>query len=334
MDMDTVVDELYALHPSEFTARRDALAAEARKEGDRDLAGTIKALRKTSSAAYCVNRLARMRPDEMRRLVDLGARMREAQAALSGEELRSLGRQRQQLVAGLAREAARSARDSGHPLSDASEREVESTLEAALADEAAGEAVRSGLLVRALEHSGLDRVVLDGALVARLEESRELRPGGGRAGAALRETRSGPRQGGGERARTDAEGKARAEEEADRTEEEARRAGARQTEAAAALDTARRRREAADASVRRVQDELTRARDEADEAAEAERLARRELSEAEARAEATASNARRARSAADASSGLRGINQIRSESASIVPAIGAETGPVDVHRAK
>ena len=60
--------------------------------------------------------------------------MRAAQAALSGEDLRQLGRQRQQLIAGLAHEARRVSADAGHPVSDAVGREIESTFEAALAD--------------------------------------------------------------------------------------------------------------------------------------------------------------------------------------------------------
>lgn len=86
MDLDSVTDELYGLDPSEFTSRRDQLSSEARTHGDRDLAASIKALRRPSAAAYTVNPMAREKADEIGRLIDLGARMREAQAALSGED--------------------------------------------------------------------------------------------------------------------------------------------------------------------------------------------------------------------------------------------------------
>jgi hypothetical protein len=174
--LDEVVDELYGLDPAEFTARRDARAAESRQAGNPDLAAEVKALRRPTAAAWVVNLLARSRPEEVARLVELGAQMREAQASLAGEELRALSRQRQRIVVGLGREAARLARDAGHPASDAVARDVQATLDAALADEGAGAAVRSGRLMRPLEHRGMEAVDLDGAVAGTLASV----PGGGK----------------------------------------------------------------------------------------------------------------------------------------------------------
>ncbi|MGW6455717.1 hypothetical protein ACWF94_07265 [Streptomyces sp. NPDC055078] len=59
MDAEEVADVLYALRPDEFTAERAAYAARARKEGDREAALRIAALRKPVLAAWSANLLAR-----------------------------------------------------------------------------------------------------------------------------------------------------------------------------------------------------------------------------------------------------------------------------------
>jgi hypothetical protein len=164
VDVNAVAEELYALTPSEFTATRDARAADARREGDRAAATSIKSLKKPSPPAWAVNVLARERSDDLARLVGLGEQLRLAQSQLRGDELRSLGRQRQSIVTGLAKEARRLVAARGHPISDAAGRQVEETLNAALADPEAARAVVSGRLVRPLEHSGMGPVDLSQAV--------------------------------------------------------------------------------------------------------------------------------------------------------------------------
>lgn len=296
MDLDSVVDELYGLDPAEFTSRRDQRSAEARKEGDRELAAAIKALRRPSAAAYTINLMARSRGGEIDRLVGLGARMREAQAALSGDEMRALGRQRSQLVAGLAQEARRAAREAGHPVSEATEREIQTTFEAALADEAAGEVVRAGRLVKALEHRGMDPVDLKGAvagstLKAAQREKSDHDKGGRTDGSDADRAEM-------ERARQ-AE-RARAVEKAEQAEEEARAADERRSDLAAALERAKGRRQEGEDQVHRLEEELAEARRDLDTAVDAERRSRRALADAEEEADRAAVAARRARADADA----------------------------------
>ncbi|HET9075920.1 MAG TPA: hypothetical protein VFN68_03225 [Acidimicrobiales bacterium] len=164
MDLESVVEELYGLDPAEFTSTRDERARQARQAGDRGLAGGIKALKRPSTAAWAVNLLARHRRADLQQLLGLGEQLRAAQASLDGDELRALGRRRHQVVAGMAGQARTLAQDRGVRVSDAVEREVIDTLEAALADPAAGAAAGSGRLVRSLTHTGLDEVDLDGAV--------------------------------------------------------------------------------------------------------------------------------------------------------------------------
>jgi hypothetical protein len=155
MDLDGVLDELYGAPPERFTARRDELARQARADGDKDLAATVHALRRPTAAAWVVNCLARQAPDAVGGLVELGVRMREAQSVLSGSQMRTLSRERQQVLADLVRRAAALAPG---PVSPSVSQEVEETLRAAVSDEDAAAAVRSGCLTHGLSYSGLGPV--------------------------------------------------------------------------------------------------------------------------------------------------------------------------------
>jgi hypothetical protein len=154
-DLTTVADELYGLLPAQFTAARDARAAEARRAGDKQLAGEIKALKKPTTGAWLANLLVRERRAQVDRLVDLGAELRQAQAGLAADEVRRLSQERHRVVASLRDEARVLARDVGQPVSDAVALELEGTLDAALADADAAAALRSGQLTAGLHYSGL-----------------------------------------------------------------------------------------------------------------------------------------------------------------------------------
>ena len=155
MDFDEIADDLYGLAPGQFTASRDARAAEARAAGDRALAERIKKLRRPTVAAWLGNRLARERPQDIEGLIGLGGRLREAQAGLSGPELRRLSRRRGDAVAALVAQAKELGLAEGQSVSDAVLEEVTATLEAALADSEAAEALQRGRLSVALRYSGL-----------------------------------------------------------------------------------------------------------------------------------------------------------------------------------
>jgi hypothetical protein len=163
-DLAVVARELYALDPAEFTAARDSRVSANRRAGDRETAAQIKTWKRPLPAAWAINLLAQERSDDVALLLDLGARLREAQASLSGDDLRRLGRQRHQVIAALAREAGTLTADRGRPINDAAARQIEETLGAALADPQAAQAVASGRMVRPLQHQGLGPVELEGTL--------------------------------------------------------------------------------------------------------------------------------------------------------------------------
>ncbi len=162
--LEAVAAELYALPLDEFTQARNKKAADARTSGDRELAGRIKQLKKPSTSAWAVNMLSRHRADEVGQLLELGAALREAQSELDAEELRELGRQRQKLIAAVVRQARDLADELGGALGGAAADEVGQTLQAALADPEAADAVIAGLLTRPLAASGWGSVDIDASV--------------------------------------------------------------------------------------------------------------------------------------------------------------------------
>lgn len=163
-DLASAAEELYALSPADFTAARDERAAQARADGDRDLAQAIGGLRRPVVSAWLVNQLAREAKDQVAELVALGESLRQAQQDLAGERVRELSAQRRTLVAALVAEAKRIAARDGRPAGLQVEREVDATLQAALADSGAAAAVQAGCLASPLSYAGLG--VGDAASVA------------------------------------------------------------------------------------------------------------------------------------------------------------------------
>jgi hypothetical protein len=169
MDLDAIAEELYGLAPADFALARDKRAAEARQAGDRALALAIKALRRPTTGAWLANLLVRERRDLVWQLFDLGTSMRDAHASMAGNEMRRLLADRRRLVTVLLAEAAVLSRQLGQPAGDAAKLELEATLEAAVADEGAAAAVRSGRLTSALQYTGLGPVDVAGALIVTVE---------------------------------------------------------------------------------------------------------------------------------------------------------------------
>jgi hypothetical protein len=185
-----VADELYGLPPAEFTAARDERARAAKAAGRREDAAAIRKLTRPTTSAWLVNQLSREASDGLGRLFEVADALQEAQRTLAGDRLRELSAQRRQVVTVLLPVAAAVADRAGQPASPAVLEEVRATLEAAVADNGARDAVRSGMLTRALAYAGLGEVDLTAAAAlapAKLAESaprpaRLPQAGGGAAG--------------------------------------------------------------------------------------------------------------------------------------------------------
>lgn len=272
MDLADVADELYAVPPEDFIAERTAARDRARTAGDKELAAEIAGLPKPSSAAWVCNLLVRRRHEEIAQLVELGGLMRQAQASLSGDQLKELGKQRSQVVAALTRQARALAAGEGHPVSTTIGEQVEETLRAAVADADAGAALLGGRLTSALSYNGFGPVDLSGAVAPTTPAALRKAPGKapGKAPAKGASRADGDRAAR-EQRRREAEERARREaEEARRrelaqAEQDAEEAAAVARDTATAAETAEqrvadtsRRREELQARVAELQQELRR----------------------------------------------------------------------------
>ena len=245
-DADARSSRLYGLELEEFTAARNALAAELKAEGDREGAAAVKALRKPSRAGWAVNRLVRAEPELVDALMGAGGELRQAhRQAASGrgaEQLRAAAEAERAAVEQLM---ARAPGD----VSPALAQSMRETLHAASSDDEARELILEGRVVEAMRPIGLGPM-----------------PAGGRSAAKPARSKA---------PASDAERRkaARAAAEAERR---AREAHARAVKGAKAeQDALRREAAAAQRSLERAEQGLARAREALDSATERAKDARR-----------------------------------------------------------
>ncbi len=125
------VDALFKLPPEEFTAARNALVAQLKRDGRHAEASEAKALTKPSVSAWVVNQLYWRRRESFDRLIEAGDRLRRAHAVQrTGDSARDPVSVRRELVAELASIAADLLREAGHGGTRDLSRRVATTLEA------------------------------------------------------------------------------------------------------------------------------------------------------------------------------------------------------------
>lgn len=276
MTVDEVADDLYGRPPGEFVAARNERVQAAKAAGDKQLAAAIAALRKPTVAAWTVNMLVRTAPEEIAALLRLGEQLRTAQRELSGAQLRSLTRQRRQVVDALADRAGEIAAEHGHPATEAVLRQVGETLTAALADPEIADKVRAATLSSAASYAGFGPVGPELAVVRDEKAQPRARP---EKAARGRKAPAEPAAGG--RSKQE-ERRARADEKRRAREAEKLRAAVEQ--ARAALETAEAGARQATEELRRseqrvaeLRDDLAAAEDRHRFARQAERAARSEV---------------------------------------------------------
>jgi hypothetical protein len=317
-ELASVAEELYALSPGDFTAARDERVAQARASGDRDLARAIGALRRPVVSAWLVNQVVRVAGDQVGELLALGESLRQAHQDLAGEQVRELSARRRELVASLLAEAKRIAERDGRPAGLQVEREVEATLQAALADADAAEAVRAGCLASPLSYAGLGAGDEAGTVSWQRAPAREKAPAGERPPATekapARERASGRRP-----SQTPAEREARlAATEAERQARQAAAEAERRAAAEQAVRTAADAATAAAADLAAAEAQVASARTAQESARRlAERLDK-ELSQAiaaESEANRAVRDAQRAKEAAARAADAAGRRLARAQTA-------------------
>jgi hypothetical protein len=155
-ELEAELDELYAAPPEDFIRVRNDLAQRLKQAGQTDAATRVKQLRKPTIVLWGVNQLARRHPDEVRALLDAGARLRTAQeAALRGEtqELRSATAAERKLLRSLTERSEALLREKGF---SADATRIVSTLRAAAVDPAGRDLLERGRLSDELTATGFD----------------------------------------------------------------------------------------------------------------------------------------------------------------------------------
>jgi hypothetical protein len=155
---DPRVDHLYELPLDQFTAARNALAAELRST-DKSLAAAVKALPKPSVPAWGVNQLARRQPQLLTSLVEAGDKLRDAQQAVlrGGDlaELRAAQRDERQALTAAAKAADEILNDAGYADNATRAERIRDTLHALALDADVREDIIAGRLVRELSYAGI-----------------------------------------------------------------------------------------------------------------------------------------------------------------------------------
>jgi hypothetical protein len=313
VDVDALLDELYALPLEQFVVARTAASKRIKASGDAVGAERVGRLPKPTVAAWVVNQVAREHPDEVAALVAIGDELRDATEDRDRGRLTALDRLRRERVEALVGTVRRAGEVAGRAVSSSAVDRLAETLTAAVMDPDAGAVVQAGRLSQALQHVGFGIVDEGGepADVVTLhvvgDDGRE-RPRKGRRSAGEGTAGAGK---GAEAEPADAEEPdplAEAERAVEETAAEVDRLEAARDEADALA------REASDAvgqvedELGRIEDELARLADERDEARTRLEAARAAQDEARAElgsaddaleaAEERAAEARKARRAA------------------------------------
>ena len=164
MSPDEAAEILYGLAAADwdtFATRRAELVKQARAEGDKQSAAEIGKFRKPVQAAALTNLLVRDQPKAVAELTTVATRLRDAHRHLRGDELRALSEQRQKVLGKLTELGRKAATK---PVGETVLGQLRATFEAAIADEAAEQAVLSGRLTAALSYSGFGEVDLSDAV--------------------------------------------------------------------------------------------------------------------------------------------------------------------------
>jgi hypothetical protein len=148
------LDRLYELPPGEFTAARDEAAKRLRADGKRELADEVKRLRKPTLALWLVNRLARERALDVKRLLKAGEALAASQAGGSAEEFAAARQEEQHALERLAAATRELAEREGAG-APAVERAVQ-TLRAASLSAEGRDLLERGRLTEELEPPGFD----------------------------------------------------------------------------------------------------------------------------------------------------------------------------------
>jgi hypothetical protein len=280
-DLDTLLDELYALPLERFVRERTALAKALRAEGRREDAARVAELAKPSVVAWAVNQVVRAQPEAAQALWDAGDDVVAAQERVvggegSGDELRTAVQEERRALGPLTEAARGLITTSGRFLPEQHVQPLVETLHAAAVDPSVRDDVERGRLARPLQFAGIGAATGAPAERSPASTRKRIAPREAADAETDAERRKAARE---ERTRRDAAQRAlvRAEDARDRARARVATAVGERDEAAQRAEEARARHEAAARALADAEAALTDAHAALERAEDAADTARAEL---------------------------------------------------------
>jgi hypothetical protein len=275
MSIDTDLDRLYQVKPSEFIAERNAIATRAgAREAD------IRALPKPTAAVWAVNQLYWREPELYRSLIQSAENLRATHTAvIAGRrgDLRSAGKAHEEALEAALKATLEIASEDGRPPSDATRQAIATTLRLLPADDPPGR------LRHALAPGGFG--VISGLPAAGRVVSAPPRKEKAVAGTAATKEDKAAQARAKKQAEAIAKAVAAAEQAARREEFEAARTAREAEKAERRVARAREAVEAAAAELKEAEDEAEQARKKRDAAKARSEAADHSLADARSRVE-------------------------------------------------
>ena len=168
-----MLEELFEAPLDEFVAVRNRIASELRKEGEKEAADEVKALRKPSAVVWALNGLARSDKAGVKSLVDAAERMRKVQSGRSKTSFADAQKALNEATRKLAKRGAELLAEGGKKPSEAMVQRLDRALTAAAASPETSELLGEGRLLEEPEPVGFGGI---GEVVADRSGTRKTEP--------------------------------------------------------------------------------------------------------------------------------------------------------------
>lgn len=162
MNLPESAEPLFEVAPEEFTAERDRIAKELKKQGDDDAASAVKSLKKPSITAYALNLVARRHSELIDELLEADEKLRTAK---SRAEMDAAKGERQKAISSITGKATSLLEEQERSVTAQVRERLTETLLAVATDDATRELLKAGRLLKEAEGGGF------GGPVTAFEES-------------------------------------------------------------------------------------------------------------------------------------------------------------------
>lgn len=151
MNLPKAAEPLFELEPEEFTAERDRIAKELKRQGEDEASGRVKALKRPSVTAYALNLVSRRHPDLVKALLEADEQLRTAKSRTDMDQAKA---SRQKAISAISAKAASLLAGQDRPVTAQVKERLTETLLAVATDDETRERLGSGHLLKEAEAGG------------------------------------------------------------------------------------------------------------------------------------------------------------------------------------